>query len=391
MNDRSNAHYDYIITGGGAAGLSLLYSLLHSSLKDRRILVLDKATKTQNDRTWCFWEKTPGPFEHIVFHRWQRLWFHQAGFSKLLDIAPYTYKVIRGIDFYRETERVAAQFPNVERRHAGVDAIRNTDTGVAVTTDDGSRYTADWCFNSIFFGKVEKEKVHYLDQHFRGWFIRTQGDVFDTGQATLMDFRTPQHGETRFLYVLPFSAREALVEVAIFSNQHLQRAEYDAILERYMAEHLAYSGDYEITDTEQGNIPMTDYAFPTSEGRIVHLGMVGGDTRASTGYTFWNIQQRVERVVQQLENRGNPLPPEPFAQQRARRYDTLLLHVLEKGLYPGDALFGRLFERNPPARILAFLNAESNLAEEVQLMHTTPVSRFLRALAEVSRRWAVRQ
>ncbi len=372
--------YDYIVTGGGAAGLSMVYRLLHSSLKGKRILIIDKEEKTENDRTWCFWESRPGPFEHIVHHRWKSLWFHQGDFSRLLDISPYIYKVIRGVDFYRETAQLIARFPNVEYCRAAVDAVKSVEQGVEVLAG-GRLFTAHWCFNSIYWGTPpDKNKVNYLDQHFRGWFIRSERDAFDAGTATMMDFRTPQHSETRFLYVLPFSSCEALVEVAIFSNNHLSREAYDQILHDYIAEQLPGIGAYEVTHTEQGIIPMTDYAFPRSDGRVVHLGMAGGDTRASTGYTFWSIQQRVERMVQHLEQHGTPLCPEPFSLKRARGYDTLLLHVLEKGLYPGDRFFRRLFERNPPARILAFLNAETSFAQELALMQTSPVSKFLRAL-----------
>ncbi len=373
-------HYDYIITGGGAAGLSVLHRLLHSSLQHKRILVLDRALKNENDRTWCFWEKKTGPFEHIVHHCWQRLWFHEGNASRLLHIAPYTYKVIRGIDFYREMERLMEQFPNVTRLLADVEDIRHSATGVEVQAN-GQVFTAEWCFNSIYRGAPpDKNQVNYLDQHFRGWFIRTQQPAFDPSQATLMDFRTPQHGETRFLYVLPFSAHEALVEVAIFSNQHLSAAGYDEILRNYLAQYHADAGDYEITFTEQGVIPMTDFAFPRAEGRIIHLGMAGGDTRASTGYTFWNIQHRADRIVRALERGQNPAVSSPFHLLRAQKYDALLLYVLQKGLYPGAPLFRKLFLRNPPARILAFLNAETTFWQELVLMHTLPIPTFIRAL-----------
>ncbi len=379
-------HYDYIVSGGGAAGLSWVHRLLHSSLKDRRVLILEPDTKDRNDRTWCFWEREPGPFEHIVHHQWRRLWFHQGDFSRLLDINPYVYKVIRGIDFYKELKAVLAGFPNVEWRHELVEELRNTGAGVEVKAG-GWLYSADWCINSVYRGPApDKQKLNYLDQHFRGWFVRAESDVFDPGVATMMDFRTPQEGEFRFLYVLPFSTKEALVEVAIFSNQHLEAAGYDEILARYMREHLPQAGGYEVTETEQGNIPMTDFDFPRQEGRIVNIGMAGGDTRASTGYTFWNIQQRVDGMVRQLEQQGRMTDDEPWARRRSRRYDTLMLHVLERGLHPGDELFRQLFERNPSPRLLAFLNAETTLPQELALMSTTPIGKFLAALAGEMRR-----
>jgi lycopene beta-cyclase len=372
--------YDFIVTGGGAAGLSFIYQLLNSPLRQSSILLIDKEAKDQNDRTWCFWEKEPGPFNHIVFHQWNRLWFHQGTMSQLLDITPYIYKVIRGIDFYRETDRLINAHPNVVKVQANVERILNTDSGVSVWA--GSRqYEGTWCINSIpFFQFPDKKNINYLDQHFRGWFIRTADSVFDPMAATMMDFRIPQSGETRFVYVLPYSNKEALIEVAIFSNTHLSADGYDDILRAYVRDYLPAIKSYDISQIEYGNIPMTDYAFASSEAHILHLGMAGGDTRASTGYTFWNIQQRVAAIIYALTRYEYPDKTEPIARKRSRYYDQLMLHVLQNNLYPGDLFFGRLFRKNPVARILAFLNAETSFWQELCIMQTSPILVFITAL-----------
>jgi lycopene beta-cyclase len=86
----SDTTYDYIISGAGCAGLSLLMHLLDSGgVAGKKILVLDKDAKQTNDRTWCFWEQEPGLFEPIVKKEWQHLWFHAGGLSKKLDLQPY--------------------------------------------------------------------------------------------------------------------------------------------------------------------------------------------------------------------------------------------------------------------------------------------------------------
>ncbi|HEY1022191.1 MAG TPA: lycopene cyclase family protein, partial [Flavisolibacter sp.] len=93
-------HYDYIIAGAGCAGLSLAMHMLHEEgLQAKRMLLVDEAPKQHNDRTWCFWEKEAGLFEPVVCKQWDTLWFHSTAFSKALSIAPYRYKMIRGIDF----------------------------------------------------------------------------------------------------------------------------------------------------------------------------------------------------------------------------------------------------------------------------------------------------
>ena len=106
--------YDIIIAGAGCAGLSLLYSVLQSPvLKGSKILVLDKSFEKSNDRTWCFWELNPGPFQSLVCKQWDHISIHKASFSKELATAPYSYKMIQGLDFYNHIIQYAKQFSNV--------------------------------------------------------------------------------------------------------------------------------------------------------------------------------------------------------------------------------------------------------------------------------------
>lgn len=51
--------YDFIITGFGCAGMSFVYYLLQSQLKNSQILIIDSSEKNSNDRTWCYWADKP--------------------------------------------------------------------------------------------------------------------------------------------------------------------------------------------------------------------------------------------------------------------------------------------------------------------------------------------
>lgn len=63
----STFNYHYIIIGAGAAGLNLALAMNEDAFfKDKKILILDKDKKTENDRTWSFWEKGNGKWDHIV-------------------------------------------------------------------------------------------------------------------------------------------------------------------------------------------------------------------------------------------------------------------------------------------------------------------------------------
>ena len=76
-----------------------------------------------NDRTWCFWEAGPGPFEAVVHHRWQHTYFHGENYSDLLDLRPYQYKMIRSSDYYQHIKQAIAAHPNVEWLSAEVQAM----------------------------------------------------------------------------------------------------------------------------------------------------------------------------------------------------------------------------------------------------------------------------
>ena len=376
--------YDIIITGGGGAGLSLINQLCESPLKDKKILLIDKEDKAANDRTWCFWESNDGPFNDIVYRSWEELSFHSQEYSTAFNIAPYRYKMIRGIDFYRYVQKKIAEHPNIKVLKANVEEV-GSENDKALVRANGKTYSADWCFNSILFQPIDKEQTNYLDQHFKGWIIKTDQPTFDPGAATLMDFRVPQHGESRFLYVLPLDEHRALVEVAIFSNELLSGAGYDGILTQYIANHITAEA-YTVEHEEFGIIPMTDFPFSRSDDRVIHFGTAGGDTKASTGYTFWRIQEYTQKVVALMAEEGHPYMKESIFQKRFKLYDSTMLKVLVKDRLAGDELFTYLFKKNPPQRLLRFLNEETHLFEELALMSTVPTLLFLKTFIEEASR-----
>ena len=61
--------YDYLIVGGGAAGLSLAYHIAQEPrLAIKTVLIIEPEAKIQNDRSWSFWADEPDVFDGIVAH-----------------------------------------------------------------------------------------------------------------------------------------------------------------------------------------------------------------------------------------------------------------------------------------------------------------------------------
>lgn len=369
-------HYHYIISGSGCAGLSLLLRLLKSPvLEHKNILVLDAQLKNVNDRTWCFWEKEEGLFQPIVYKQWQEVRFAGPGIDQTLNLAPYSYKMIRGIDFYYHVLKAVSAYSNVHFLQASVYSVHANGE---VRTDKGI-FTADYIFNSIVFDKpVLQPKQYYLMQHFKGWKIQTGQPAFDAAKATFMDFTITQQYGTAFMYLLPVSETEALVEFTLFTDQLLQQEQYNEQLRHYITQRLGIT-QYTIAEEEFGVIPMTNHVFSRGEGKLINIGSAGGDTKGSTGYSFQFIQKRTAQIVKALSNGKHPLNHYSYKERRFIWYDGVLLNVLANHKLPGDQVFARMFKRNPVQNIFRFLDNESNLLQDLALISRMPQQIFFRA------------
>lgn len=380
---RVSEHYDYIIVGAGAAGLSLAYHLVQAGLQDKKILLLDLAPKTTNDRTWCFWEAGDNPFEEVVFRKWSHIWFHGQGISQRLAIAPYVYKMIRGEDLYAFMHRWLLQQRNITLRYGAVSHIQETGGGAAVELN-GQTFTGKWVFSSLYKAAPKSPRHHYLLQHFKGWVVQTPSPAFETAAATIMDFRVEQGGEACFGYVLPFDSHTALVEYTVFSAELLPPEAYDAGLREYLGRWLGIKR-YEIQQTESGIIPMTDAPFSRQPSpHVMNIGMAGGRTKPSTGYTFQRIQKQSRSIARALIATGQPFYPEPTHHRHAYM-DSVLLNVLAHHRAPGKQIFSDLFRKNPPQRVLRFLDEETSLLQDLQIMSSVCIPAFAAAALDVSR------
>jgi lycopene beta-cyclase len=371
--------YDIIIAGAGCSGLSLLVRLLRSGkFEDKKILLIDRDQVKTNDRTWCFWEQTPGFFEHLVYRNWSTLSFFGEDFDASLDIAPYQYKMIRGVDFYAWCFAEINKYPQVEKLFGEITEISNTD-GRAFITIDGRRIDAGNAivFNSILKeGHTSKKDITVL-QHFKGWVIETGKPVFDPSKATLMDFRVDQQHGTGFVYVLPLSERSALVEYTLFTPTLLEDQQYDEMLNGYINNYIK-AGSFRISEHEFGIIPMTNRFFPFYKNGVYQIGTAGGQTKASTGYTFRFIQKQSDEIVEALIN-GRSLSSIPRTPSRFRFYDNTLLHILYHNKLPGKKIFSSLFQRNDVKRVLRFLDNESSAADEWKIISSLPAWPFMKA------------
>lgn len=375
--------YDFIFTGAGCAALSIIMRMIKSGkFTDKKILLIDKEPKEKNDRTWCFWEKQSGFFEEVVYKKWNRLSFFGDDYSDTLNISPYEYKMIRGVDLYNYCFSEIAKNKNIDILYGKVASVRCDTDDITIDIDNVTRhFDHATLFNSIpGHGRPEiissKKEIGLL-QHFKGWIIETPHTVFDPGQATFMDFRVQQERGTTFAYVLPFSETKALVEYTLFTNDILEEEEYKSELKTYLKDFLKIT-DYKITEEEFGVIPMTTKKFNFYAGYMYNIGTTGGQTKASTGYTFQFMQKQAELITECLI-RNKALIEIPATPNRFLFYDKVLLDVLHNRRATGKEIFTTLFKKNKPQQVLKFLDNESSLTEELRIISTLPSFLFLKA------------
>jgi len=365
-------HYDYVVAGAGAAGLTLAYVSINNREFNKSILIIDREDKSKNDRTWCFWEKNDNLFEQLVHKSWKQAVYAGSGFSETYELAPYTYKLIRGIDFYEFIKESLSKDDRVTWVKENIQSIDNS----GLVTTDKSQYKGDIVFDSTFDPqKLQQQKATTLLQHFKGYVIETATPTFNPEACTYMDFKVDQEGDCRFGYILPFTKHKALVEYTIFNQSLLQQKAYEDRLTAYIRslgiEH------YEIVEEEFGVIPMTDHNFQmrVSEN-VIRIGINGGFAKPSTGYTFLRGQKIILKMVDNLSKGIDPLKDLPYQKSRFKKYDATLLNVLASGKYTGDEVFTAMFKKNGAKAFFKFLDEETSLSEELKIMSSTPILDF---------------
>lgn len=138
--------FDYIVAGAGCAGLSLLYYLLESDLKDSKILVIDPKGKSVPNKTWCYWSEKPleiHPSQSI--HFWSNLSFASKTEKITKSLGKLNYYHLNSHDFYASIYQKLSEFPNVSFMEDEVSSISENSDSVVVHTHDNGSVKASFC------------------------------------------------------------------------------------------------------------------------------------------------------------------------------------------------------------------------------------------------------
>ena len=350
--------FDYVIIGGGCAGLSLAYELeIHEKLKDKTLAIIEPRPEYKRDKTWSFWRVTPHNFDDCVKKSWDNFSINVPGKTNYLECKSFPYQSIDSGMFYEKIN-------NKLRENKNISFFKDISE---ISTK-----------NSFIFNSVPNIKKNHLNlwQHFCGVEIRTKNDFFDEEIFNLMDFDCEQRESVHFFYTLPYSKNKALVETTWLSkmNDNSQK-DYDKQIKDYINGHLGIK-DYEIIYKEEGAIPLF-YPLYEKEKNKINIGTAGGMTRLSTGYTFLNIQEHSKYLRKQIENISNS---KRF--QISKKYqflDDIFLRVLNKNPERMSDIFFKMF-KTPPKTVIKFLSNKSNFLEDLKIIVKMPKWIFIKAL-----------
>lgn len=368
--------YYYVIVGGGLAGLQLA-ARIHQDVffKGKKIAIIETSNKNQNDKTWCFWQNSPGTWDHLISKSWNKAQFHSSEFSKTIDLGAYSYHMIRSIDFYNDVKSRLEKSDDIffiKDRILKIDPVTRTAIG------EKKNYTATHFFDSRVDASYQTdEKSSTLYQHFKGLIIETENPVFRPSVFTMMDFRKTYKDTTSFTYILPFSETKALVEFTFFTPYLTDEKVYDVMLEDYF-QNILHLKSWNVIEKEKGVIPMTDFDFgKQNSDYITKIGTGGGWVKASSGYSFKNTERNVERLIQNIKS-SRP-PSEGIYSRKFKFYDAIFLDVLYRRNDLGTNLFSKFYQKNSIEQIFRFLDEETTFSEEIKILFSLFHPEFLKS------------
>jgi len=350
--------FDYVIIGGGCAGLSLAYELeIHEKLKDKTLAIIEPRSEYKRDKTWSFWKVVPHNFDDCLKKNWKNFTINIPGKTNHLECKDYPYQSIDSGLFYEKINNKLKENKNI----SFFKDIAEINTK-----------------NSFVFNSVPEIKKNHLNlwQHFCGVEIETKNNFFDEEIFNLMDFDCEQRESVHFFYTLPFKKDRALVETTWLSKMNdSSLKDYDNQIKNYIEQNLKIK-NYEIVYKEEGSIPLF-YPSNVNEKNKINIGTAGGMTRLSTGYTFLNIQEHSKYIRMNIENIQNIK-----AYHIGKKYeflDNIFLNVLKNNPDKMPKIFLNMFKA-PSKTTIKFLSNKSNFLEDMLIIFKMPKLLFIKSL-----------
>ena len=281
MSDNKKTTLLVSVLGAGCAGLSL--AARTADLPGHEISVVASDAKIVGDHIWGFWSM---PWMEPITSLSRRKWYQWRIISHETNILHksehYPYCAISRHVWLQDCRQKALA--------GGARFVKELDVEAPM--------------QQILDSRPPPVPEGTMLQHFSGWEVRAPAGSFDASSAILMDFRCDQSRGMHFIYCLPFSDQEALIESTLFTPDLAPADFYESAIVKYI-QNICHIRNYDISRRESGVIPLG--ILGRHDPRLLGIGANGGAIRPSSGYAFSFIQKQIDHAVK-CALAGKPLP-----------------------------------------------------------------------------------
>lgn len=357
--------YDIVIIGAGCSGLSLAYRLLNTDLN---ICILESGNrKNRKRKTWSYWDIYDHPFANLENNSLDNVNCINNSNSVKLDCTKYNYKSIDSILFDDFIFNEIDISPNIDILFdSSVDDLTTEDKYIQVKSN-ASRFLAKEVYDS---------RPNNIDtsmhQVFLGYFINPillNSNV----SPKLMDFT--KDNEFSFYYVIPFN-NSYLVEYTFFTSSIKSADDLKTNLDSYIKDKI---GQYNLIRSEYGVIPMSP-KLPEHDSleNVYKIGISSGATRASTGYTFLNIQKQSDYLVKKIKGKKSIDPLLTIKSKVLRKMDYILLGIIKNEPKKAKDIIFKMFSSNNHETIIRFLSDIPSIFDILRIIINMPKIIFIK-------------
>lgn len=388
-NPQSEYKADLVMVGVGLSSCSLVLALIEAGYPGE-IVMLEQANVVNTNKTWCYWsdQYMPRYLSPLVSKRWRH--WRVAETKHSVSNNEYGYHCIKAADFFDYCFKRFANHGKVTMFfNKAVDDFAVGTSTVTVRSDDFS-ITATHGFDSRPPPLTNVGRGSLL-QCFTGAWVESTEPIFCPQTAHLMaDIKTVGDA-IQFIYILPLSRREALIEVTQFSPkaeslQHLKQMTLE-VLDTFGLGHEA------VTGWEGGILPMTNHIAPTivdeqgnnTSNQWRNIGIRGNCIRAATGYAFSKIQQDSLRIARQITGHKMAAYKEKKILVNAGLYtwlDSIFLMALTQRPELAPEVFKRMARGTTGEQFARFMTERASALDLLKVISSMPKRAFVRAAWE---------
>lgn len=376
-----------LLAGGGLAGCLAALALTKRQ-PDVELVLVEQGETLGGNHSWSFFDTDIAADDRWIVdlvdhHHWPD---HEVRFPKRRRTLPIGYNSIRSESLDAAVRR--ALRPESLRLGRRIEAIAPT----FVVLDGGERLEADAVIDSRGPGALPGFALGW--QKFVGRYLRF-ARPHGVARPMIMDGTVEQTDGFRFVYRLPVSPTELLIEDTYYSTS--PALDVPALERRIEADAMALgAGAPEILGMEQGVLPVVmggDVAGLWSGEAVPRLGMAGGFFHPTTGYSLPDAVANAALLAAQPDLSATALHA-LFCNRartlwRERRFFHLLNRMLFRAAEPGNAY--RVLEhfyRLPPTTVANFYAARLTLLDKARILSGRPPVPIGRAIAALARQSA---